>query len=82
MSKKKQSTNKNTQQVNRLKNIENREKTKNAEDQNLNFISYYEQYDSQFDSFDNNYVAILEQNNSNTIAPQNINMLNGRRKKH
>ena len=45
-----------------------------TENQNVNFINYNEQYDSHYDSSDNNYVAMLKQNNSKTIASQIMNM--------
>ena len=51
-----------------MDNIENHEKYRNSGDQNVNIINYNEQYDSQYDSSDNNYVAMLEQNDQNCTA--------------
>ena len=66
---------KHTQQSNRINNVEIFETTENSDNQNINFINYHEQYDSQYDSFDDNNVAMREQNTSKTIALRNLNML-------
>ena len=57
---KEQSFNKNTQQGNRINNIENNEKTENSVNDNVIFMNYNERYDAQYDPSDNNYVAMLE----------------------
>ena len=62
--------NKTTQQGNRINNIESHKNIDNSDNQKVNVINYNEKYDSQYDSSDNNYVAMLEQNSSNTIKPQ------------
>ena len=67
---KKQNINKTTQQGNRINNIESHKNIDNSDNQKINVINYNKKYDSQYDSSDNNYVARLEQNSSNTIKPQ------------
>ena len=74
---KKRNTNRNTQQGNRINNIENLKNPVNPDNQNVNFINYNKQYDFHFDFSDDNYVALLKQNISNAIAPQNMNIITG-----
>ena len=57
----------NTQQNNRINNIENAEITNrnsSQESQNVNYINYNEQINTDYDSSDDNYVATVENVNS------------------
>ena len=63
------STERNTQQNNRINNIEtseNSDQNSCQESQNVNYINYNEQINSDYDSSDDNYVATVE----NIISPQ------------
>ena len=61
-----------TLQGNRVISLENQEDTDNGDDKHQKFINYNEEYDSQKDFSDGKYVAMLEQNNSNEMALQNM----------
>ena len=65
----------NTQQNNRINNIENAANTDqnpNQESQNVNYINYNEQILSDYDSSDDNYVATVENVNSPQAALKNM----------
>ena len=58
-------------------NTEYHKNTENLNKQSVNFNNYNKQDDSQYDSSDNNYNAMIEQNKSSTIAPKKINVTIG-----
>ena len=70
----------NTQQNNRINNVETAE-TKNQnssqESQNVNYIIYNEQFNSDYDSSDDNYVATVEDVSSPQVALKNITITIG-----
>ena len=53
------------------------EQSTHSENQNVNFISYNEQFNSDYDSSDNNYVATVESINTPPIALQNMTITIG-----
>ena len=53
-----------SQQSKRINKIENSETTEQSESQNMIFMNYNEQKNSDYDSSDDNYVAMSEPNNS------------------
>ena len=61
---------KNSRQDTRINNVENSETTEQSESQNKNFINYNEQYNSEYDSSDDNYVAMVKNLNTPLIALQ------------
>ena len=63
-----------TWQANRVNNLENLTNIDNTDEQNLLFIRYNEEYGSHYDSVDDNEVAMIENNQTNKIALQNINI--------
>ena len=69
---KKLNNTKNSRQDTRINNVENSENTEQSESQNVNFLNYNEQYNSEYDSSDDNYVAVVENLNTPPIALQNI----------
>ena len=46
-----------------------------SDNQNVNSTNYNEKYTFEYDSSEDNYVAMIEQNTSTTIAPQNMNKI-------
>ena len=65
----------NSRQDNRINNVENletAEQNRQLENQNVNYINYNEQFNSDYDSSDDNYVAMLESLNTPPIALQNM----------
>ena len=67
-------------QDNRINNVENSENTEqnvNSENQNVNCINYNEQFNSECDSSDANYVAMVENFNTTPIALQNMTITKG-----
>ena len=65
----------NSRQNNRINNVENAKTTyqkTNQENQNVNYIIYNEQFNSDHDSSDDNYVATVENVRSPPIALQNM----------
>ena len=50
--------------INNVENSENTEQNKNSENQNIKYLNYNEQFKSEYDSSDDNYVAMVE--NCNT----------------
>ena len=73
----KKNISKNFQQSKRINNVQNLENTEESENQNLNFINYNEQYNSEYDSSDDNYFAIREHINPNPIALQSMTITIG-----
>ena len=73
-------TTQNSCQDDRIKNVENsataKQNTK-TENQNVNYINYNEQFNSDYDSSDENYVAMVESLNTPTIALQNMTITIG-----
>ena len=68
-------TARNTQQNNRINNIETAEPTdlnSSQESQNVNYINYNEQINSDYDFSDDNYVATVENVNSPQAALKNM----------
>ena len=64
-----------SRQGNRLNNVEIAETTvqnTNSENQNVNCISYKEQFNSDYDSLDDNYVATVENLSKLSIVPENM----------
>ena len=78
----KKNISKNSQQSKRINNVQNLENTEQLENQNLNFINYNEQYNSEYDSSDDNYVAIIEHINPTPIALQNMTIIIGNTDRH
>ena len=74
---KKLNNSKHSQQGTRINNLENSGATENSESQNVNFINYNEQYSSEYDFSDDNYVAMVEPPNSTPIALQNLTITTG-----
>ena len=65
----------NFHQDNRINNVETATPTEHnthSENQNVNYINYNEQLNSDYDSSDDNYVAIVESINTPPIALQNM----------
>ena len=77
MSEKKLKNSKKYRQDTRIINVENSETTEQLESQNVNFINYNEQCNSEYDSSDDYYVAMVETFNTFSIALQNITITNG-----
>ena len=70
----------NTQQNNRIINVETAETTNqnsSQESQNVNYINYNEQINSDYDSSDDNYFATVENVSSPQVAPKNITITIG-----
>ena len=75
MSKKGQYYTNTSRQGNQINNVETAETTKqnsNSENQNVNYINYNKQFNSDYDSSDDNYVATLENLSTPHIALQNM----------
>ena len=70
----------NSRQNNRINNVEIAETTDQntgQENQNVNYINYNEQFISDYDSSDDNYVATVENVRSSPIALQNMTITIG-----
>ena len=70
----------NSRQYNRINNVETAETTDqntSQENQNVNYINYNEQFISDYDSSDDNYVATVENVRSPPIALQNMTITIG-----
>ena len=76
MSKKVNNTKKSCQDTG-INNLGNSEKTEQSESQNVNFINYNEQHNSENDSSDDNFAAMVENLNTPPIALQNITITVG-----
>ena len=74
---KKLNNSKHSQQGTRINNLENSEATEKSEGQNVNFINYNEQYNTEYDFLDDNYVAMVVPLNSTPIALQNLTITTG-----
>ena len=77
---KKLSNARNSRQNNRINNVENAETTDqktSQENQNVNYINYNEQFSSDYDSSDDNYVAAVENVRSPPIALQKMTITIG-----
>ena len=68
---------KNPQENKRINNVENSVNTEQSDNQNVNFINYNEQNNSQYDSSDENCIAMIEQINQTPIALQNMTITIG-----
>ena len=73
---------KNSRQGTRVSKVENSETTEQLESQNVNFINFNEQYNSEYDSSDDSYVAMVENLNIPQIALQNITITIGNTNRH
>ena len=65
----------NSRQNNRINNVEtaaSTEQNTHSENPNVNYINYNEQFNSDYDSSDDNYVATVESINTPPIALQNM----------
>ena len=70
----------NTQQNNRINNVETAETTNqnsSQENQNVNYINYNDQINSDYDYSDDNYVATVENVNSPQVALKNMTITIG-----
>ena len=70
----------NSCQDNRIDNLETAETTEqntHSENQNVNYINYKEQFNSDYDSSDDNYVATVENNSTPSIALENMTITIG-----
>ena len=70
----------NSRQNNRIKNVETAESTNqntSQENQNVNYINFNEQFNSDYDSSDDNYVATVENVRSPPIALQSMTITIG-----
>ena len=70
----------NSRQSNRINNVENAETSEqntHSENQNVNYINYNEQFHSDYDSSDDNYVATVENVDTSSIALQNMTITIG-----
>ena len=70
----------NSRESNRINNVETAETTDqntSQENQNVNYINYNEQFNSDYDSSDDNYVATVENVRSPPIALQNMTITIG-----
>ena len=63
--------------INNVENSENIEQNVNSENQNVNYINYNEQFNSEYDSSDDNHVATVENLNTPPIALQNMTITIG-----
>ena len=69
-----------SRQGNRINNVENAETSEqitHSENQNVNYINYNEQFHSDYDSLDDNYVATVENVDTSSIALQNMTITIG-----
>ena len=70
----------NTQKNSRINNVETAETTNqnsSQETQNVNYIKYNEQINSDYDSSDDNYIATVENVNSPGVALKNMTITIG-----
>ena len=63
--------------INNVEISENTEQNVNSENQNVIYINYKEQFNSECDSSDANYVAMVENFNTTPIAFQNMTITKG-----
>ena len=68
VSRKKLNNTKKSRQDTRIKNVESSDNAEQLENQIVNFINKNEQYNSEYDSSDDNYVAMVENFNTPPIA--------------
>ena len=64
--------------INNLENSETAEQNTQSENQNVNCINYNEQFNSDYDSSDDNYDAMVENLNTPPIALQNVTITIGK----
>ena len=77
---KKLNTTRNPRQGNRINNVETAKTTEqitNSESQNVNYINYNEQFNSDYDSSDDNYDATVENVSTSPTALQNMTITIG-----
>ena len=77
---KKLNNSRNARQSNRINNVENAEiseQNTHSQNQNVNYINYNEQFHSDYDSSDDNYVATVENADTSSIALQNLTITIG-----
>ena len=77
---KKLNTTRNSRQGNRINNVETAETTEqitNSENENVNYINYNEQFNSDYDSSGDNYVATVENVSTPPTALQNMTRTTG-----
>ena len=77
---KKLNSTRNFRQDNHINNVETdgtTEQNTNSENQNVNYINYNEQFNSDYDSSDDNYVATVENISTPPIALQNMTITIG-----
>ena len=67
---------KNTQQGKRINNIKNSEYTEQSDNQDVS-VNKNEKFNSEYDSYDDNYIAMVEHINQIPIAMQNMTITNG-----
>ena len=75
----------NSRQDNRINNVEiaeTKEKNTHSENQNVNYINCNEEFNSDYDSSDNNYFATVENMSTPTIALQNMTITIGKKDCH
>ena len=65
-----------------MENAETSEENTHSENQNVNYRNYNEQFHSDYDSSDDNYVAIVENVNTSPIALQNLKITIGNTDRH
>ena len=68
---------KNSRQYIRINNVESSETTEQSESQHVSFINYNEQYNSEYDTSDDNYVAMEEPLSTSPTAQQNMTITFG-----
>ena len=80
VSRKKLNTTRNSHQDNLINNVETAETTEqntHSENQNVNYINYNEQFNSDYGSLEDNYVATVETISTPSIALQNMTITIG-----
>ena len=63
--------------INNVENTETSEQNTHSENQSVNYINYNEQFHSDYESSDDNYVATVENINTSPIALQNMTITIG-----
>ena len=63
--------------INNVETVETADQNTSQENQNINYINYNEQFNSDYDSSDDNYVATVENVSSQPIALQNMTITIG-----
>ena len=63
--------------INNVETAETTEQNTHSENQNINYINYNEQFNSNYDSSDENYVATVENISTPPIALQNLTITIG-----